>query len=49
MNYKIEGAIRRNKNRFIIFALLWVFMTVFIVMPIAYSQHMATTERTIRI
>ena len=42
MNYKIEGAIRRNKNRFIIFAILWLFMAIVIVMPIGYSQYQAS-------
>ena len=41
MHYKIEGTIRRNKNRFIIFAILWLFMTIVIVMPISYGQHIA--------
>ena len=44
MHYKIEGTIRRNKNRFIIFAVLWLFMAVFIVMPISYSQHNAIVD-----
>ncbi len=41
MHYKIEGTIRRNKGRFIIFAVLWLFMTIVLVIPIAYSIHMA--------
>lgn len=44
MHYKIEGAIRRNKNRFVIFAVLWLFMTIVIVMPISYGQHMASID-----
>lgn len=47
MHYKIEGTIRRNKNRFIIFAILWLFMTIVIVMPIAYGEHMANVNRRI--
>ncbi|MCI8392637.1 MAG: hypothetical protein HFJ24_02140 [Clostridia bacterium] len=46
MNYKIEGAIRKNKNRFIIFAILWLFMAIVIVMPISYGQHLATVDRS---
>ena len=39
MNYKIEGTIRRNKNRFVIFAVLWLFMAIVLVAPIAYAQN----------
>lgn len=41
MNYKIEGAIRRNRKNFIIFALLWLFIAIVFVAPISYSSHVA--------
>ena len=41
MNYKIEGAIRRNRKNFIIFAILWLFIAIVFVAPISYSWHMA--------
>lgn len=41
MNYKIEGAIKRNKKNFIIFAILWLFIAIVFVAPIIYSWHMA--------
>ncbi len=41
MNYKIEGAIRRNRKNFIIFAILWIFIAIVLVSPFAYSSHMA--------
>ena len=44
MHYKIKGTIRRNKGRFIIFAVLWLFMTIVLVAPLAYSQYMATVS-----
>ncbi|MCI8620766.1 MAG: hypothetical protein HFJ50_02910 [Clostridia bacterium] len=44
MHYKIEGTIRRNKNRFIIFAILWLFMTIVIVMPISYGINRAEAQ-----
>ena len=44
MNYKIEGAIRRNKKNFIIFAILWVFIVIVFVLPFAYSSHVAGLE-----
>lgn len=44
MNYKIEGAIRRNRKNFIIFAILWIFIAIVFVSPFAYSSHMAKLE-----
>ena len=41
MNYKIQGAIRRNRKNFIIFAILWIFIAIVFVSPFAYSSHMA--------
>ena len=37
MNYKIEGIIRRNRGRFIVFIALWIFATVFLIMPLTCS------------
>ena len=44
MNYKIEGTIRRNKGRFVIFIVLWIFMSIGIVAPLAYAKYMATAN-----
>lgn len=44
MHYKIEGAIRRNRTNFIIFAILWIFIAIVFVSPFAYSSHMAGLE-----
>lgn len=41
MNYKIEGAIRRNRKNFIIFAILWIFIAIVFVSPFVYSSHIA--------
>ncbi len=41
MNYKIEGAIRRNRKNFIIFAILWIFIAIVFVSPFAYSSYLA--------
>lgn len=41
MHYKIEGAIKRNRTNFIIFAILWIFIAIVFVTPFAYSSHMA--------
>ena len=42
MNYKIEGAIRRNRKNFIIFAILWIFIAIVFVSPFSYSSHVAS-------
>lgn len=44
MNYKIEGAIRRNRKNFIIFAILWIFIAIVFVSPFSYSTHVASLE-----
>ena len=41
MNYKIEGAIKKNRKNFIIFAILWIFIAIVFVAPISYSWHMS--------
>ncbi len=41
MNYKIQGAIKRNRKNFIIFAILWILIAIVFVSPFAYSSHMA--------
>lgn len=44
MNYKVQGTMRRNKKNFIIFAILWVILSIVFVMPIAYSITNATVD-----
>lgn len=44
MHYKIKGTIKRNKGRFIIFAVLWLFMAIVLVAPIAYAAKTATVD-----
>lgn len=44
MNYKVEGAIRRNKNNFIIFIVLWLILAIVLVMPISFSIVNATID-----
>ena len=44
MNYKIEGAIRRNRKNFIIFGILWVFIAIVFVSPFAYSSYLAGAD-----
>lgn len=44
MNYKIEGAIRKNRKNFIVFAILWIFIAIILVCPFTYSSHVAGLE-----
>ena len=44
MNYKIEGTIKKNKSKFIMFFVLWLFMTIVLVVPVAYAQNRATVD-----
>ena len=46
MNYKVEGAIKRNRKNFIIFAILWIFIAIVFVSPIAYSYLMSIANGT---
>lgn len=39
MNYKIKGAIRKNKFSFIICAVLWLFMAIVLVAPLTYAIY----------
>ena len=41
MNYKIEGAIKRNRKNFIVFGILWIFIAIVFVSPLAYGSFMA--------
>ena len=34
MNYKVEGALRRNKKYFIVFGILWLFIAIVLIVPI---------------
>lgn len=44
MNYKVEGALRRNKKNFTIFIILWIILAIVFVMPISYSITNATID-----
>ena len=41
MNYRIEGAIKRNRGNLIMFAILWLVIAIFVVVPISHSWHVA--------
>lgn len=44
MNYKIEGALRKNKKTFILAAILWLFLTIVFIMPISCGWDIALKE-----
>ena len=46
MNYKLQGAIKRNRTNFIIFGILWIFIAIVFVTPIAHSQYIAKASGT---
>ncbi len=37
MNYKLEGAIKKNKSKFIVVAILWLILAIVFVVPITYA------------
>ena len=45
MNYKIEGSIRRNKKYFIIFAILWLFIAIVLIVPFTLGINTTTVEK----
>ena len=44
MNYKVEGAIRRNKKYFIIFGILWLFIAIVLIVPITVGYNTAVQQ-----
>lgn len=44
MNYKVEGAIRKNKKYFILFAILWLFIAIVLIVPIVLAYNMPAPE-----
>lgn len=41
MNYKIAGAIKKNRKNFIIFLILWFLIAIVFVVPFAHSSYVA--------
>ena len=44
MNYKIEGAIRRNRKNFILYIILWSIAAIVLIPPFAYSSFIANAK-----
>ena len=45
MNYKVEGALRRNKKYFILFGILWLFAAIVLIMPITLGYNVAINQQ----
>ena len=45
MNYKVEGALRRNKKYFIIFAILWLFIAIVLIVPWTLGVNTISVEK----
>ena len=45
MNYKAEGAIRRNKKYFILFGILWLFIAIVLIVPITVGYNTAVIQQ----
>ena len=45
MNYKVEGALRRNKKYFIIFSILWLFVAIVLIVPITLGANTISVEK----
>ena len=39
MNYKVEGAIRKNKKYFILFGILWLFIAIVLIVPLVTAYN----------
>ncbi len=44
MNYKVEGAIRKNKKYFILFGILWLFIAIVLIVPIVSAFNIPAPE-----
>ena len=44
MNYKVSKTLKDNKKSIIIMAVLWVFFTIVLVAPVAYSIGLASQQ-----
>ena len=44
MNYKVEGALKKTRKYFIIYAILWLFMVIVFIMPAGAAAAEATVN-----
>ncbi len=46
MNYKVEGAIRKNKKYFILFGILWLFIAIVLIVPLVTAYNIPAPEES---
>ncbi|MCI8654721.1 MAG: hypothetical protein HFJ48_02440 [Clostridia bacterium] len=44
MNYKLSGALKKNRVNLIIFLILWIFLAIVLIAPMTYAWTQATLE-----
>ena len=44
MNYKISGALKRNRVNLILFLILWLFLAIVLIAPITYSYTQSIVD-----
>ena len=49
MNYKLEGAIRKNRKYFIIFGILWLFIAIVLIVPLTIGANAVSIENDLAI
>ena len=47
MNYKIQGAFRRNRKYMIIFGILWIFIAIVLIIPFTIGYNTAIVEKNL--
>ena len=47
MNYKVEGALRKNKKYFIIFSILWLFIAIVLIVPVTLGANTIDIENDV--
>ena len=46
MNYKVEGAIRKNKKYFILFGILWLFIAIVLIVPLVTAYNIPAPKES---
>ena len=49
MNYKVSGAVKKNKKYFVIFLIIWIFIVIGLVMPFAHAGFSAKVDGKINL
>lgn len=44
MNYKLSGALKKNRINLIIFLILWIFLAIVLIAPLTYAWSQAVIE-----